>query len=338
MRGRLWLGVCAALLGMAIPLLWLYTLVTPGEEAVKVRNGLVAQIGEPADFDWLPNETPATFLLDRGPVPVEFARIAAHLSESAEPGHAGGLDLALVISRHLMSAPHHVGGPVQASAAVAYKGITRHGHGYCADFTQVFTAIATAAGLSVRTWGISFEAFGAGHAFNEVFDKARHKWVLVDSFHSLYFVDGMTQEPLSVLEVHKRLLALGGADTGLLAIRRIVPDRFPFRSDALALDYYRRGMPQLALAWGSNVFDYDRSTAVRLGARVSRHLERALAIASGVYPKLRIYPIGVSERDVQALFRARNRFLIAVAASGLALLTFGWQLAVVLRRPNARVS
>lgn len=335
--GTRWFRVCSSLLGIAIPLVWLLTVVTPGHEAVKVRNALVAHVGQPADFTWTPDAVPATFLTNRGPVPARFERTATLLSATNGDVPLMGLELALSISSHLMSAPMRVGGPVQSSVEVAYEAITRRGGGYCADFTQVFAGIAVAAGLPVRTWSISFEGFGAGHAFSEVFDERLGKWVLVDSFHSLYFVDPATREPLSVLEVHDRLLAFGGS-AAPMEIQRIVPDRFPFRSEAMALDYYRRGMTQLALSWGTNVFDYDRSRPVRWSAAVSRHLERLVAILVGQYPEMRIYPRGVSLRDVDQLTRTRNRFLLATGALTLALLTFGWQIAgaCLRERPAAR--
>ena len=328
-----WFRTVAALLGIAIPAVWFWTVITPGEQAVMVRNALVARVGEPTDFSWTPEYTPSTFLTDRGPIPEVFARVAADLASSGGQPPLEGFQLAVAVSSHLMGSPKRVGGPIQSDVASAYAGVTQAGRGYCADFTQVFTAIATAAGLPVRTWGISFQAFGAGHAFNEVFDNQLHKWVLVDSFHSLYFVDPATLEPLSVLELHDRLLTLDGP-AGSVAIQRIVDDRFPFRSEDIALDYYRRGMTQLALSWGSNVFDYERSALVRWSAAVSRHLERLVAIVVGQYPELRIYPTGVSDRDVSALFRARDTFIMAASALGLALFVFGWTLSSIWLGPS----
>ena len=82
---------------------------------------------------------------------------------------------------------------------------------------------------------------------------------MVDSFHSLYFVDPASREPLSVIELHDRLLRIGGEDRGA-EIQRIVPERFPSRSEDLAIDYYRRGMAQLWLVWGKT---FSISTARR---------------------------------------------------------------------------
>jgi hypothetical protein len=336
MVGTRWFTTLAALVGIAIPAAWVLSLVTPGEEAVKIRNGIVASVGQPADFNWTPDDVPADFLTNQATPSPQYTQAASALV-TTEPGHRlYGFEVGLAIGRYLMGGSgKRPGGPIQGSLAVAYDGITRQGRGYCADFTQVFSGIAVAAGLPVRTWSISFEAFGAGHAFNEVFDDTLNKWVLVDPYHSLYFYDPISREPLSVLEVHDRLLATD-VEARTLAIQRIVPESFPFPSDPAALDYYRRGMSQLALAWGNNVFDYDQSVAVRWGARVSRHVERALGIVAGKYPEMRIYPVGVSYRDVGSLLRARNRFVAAVSAFVVAILVFGWMLIATLRPRRVR--
>ena len=321
----------AAVLGIAVPAAWVATSITPGEEAVKVRNSLVARLGTPEDFNWRPDQVPPEFLSDEGAVPADFRELVAQLASDGAGGTRQDFELGLEFSRYLMSASRRLGGPIQSNLADARRQITTEGRGYCADFTQVFTALATAAKLPVRRWSISFVGFGAGHTFNEVYDAQRRKWTLVDAFHSLYFIDPTSGEPLSVLEVHDRLLALDGTSAGI-AIRRIVPQRLPFRSEALALDYYRRGMPQLAMAWGSNSFGYDQSKAIRTAASISRHLERAVAIAVDQYPDLVIYPVGVSERDVAELRRTRQQFVLAAGALIVSLLVFGWQLIMLWSR------
>ena len=326
--------VVCALVGVLVPVAWLLTLVTPSEEAVKVRNALVMQVGTPADFDWTPDEIPATFLVNRKGVPAEFLQVARRFGPPLAPGGEGALDRALVVSRELMSASHRVGGPIQSDNLNAYHGITADGRGYCADFTQVFNAIAVASNLPVREWSIAFEEFGAGHAFNEIYDAGQGQWVLVDPFHSLYFVDPDSREPLSVREVHDRLLGID-KDSGI-EMRSIVKERFPFRSEALAIDYYRRGMPQLAMTWGNNVFDYERSVAVGWAGRVSRSLQQAIAIMLGIYPRSVIYPVGVSTSDVAELDRARTRFLLAIASVLICGLLFGALLYDSVRRAGGR--
>lgn len=321
----------ACVLGLLTPLLWLGSLVTPGEEAVKIRNGLVAEVGGPADFAWVPGSAPASYKSNQAEPSASFRAIADQVAVVDAGQRLQGLDLALALSRHLMAGPKRIGGPIQAGLDETYRRITGQRQGYCADFTRVFSGLALAAGLPVRTWSISFEGFGAGHSFSEIHDARMSKWILVDSFHSLYFVDDRTGEPLSVLEVHDRLVLPDG-ESGI-ALRKIVDGRMPFRSDELAIDYYRRGFRQLALVWGDNIFDYDQSQAVQVAAHVSRSVERAAAIGLDVYPDLKIYPRGVSQRDVDALFRTRDRFVMASGLLLLSLAVFGYLLVKVWKTP-----
>ena len=317
-------------------MVWVLSLVTPGDEAVKIRNALVVKVGTPAEFDWIPGRAPASFHVNQARPTPEFSRIASQLASRASGPPRDGTALALEISRHLIGGPgKRVGGPIQSNLAKAYDGITRERRGYCADFTQVFSAIAIAAGLPVRSWSISFEAFGAGHTFNEIYDDRLGQWVMIDPFHSLYFIDASTRRPLSVLEVHDRMLSLHGQPEQI-ELEPIVEGRLPFRSTAMAFDYYRRGMPQLALSWGNNVFDYDASQPVRWSAHVSRYLERAVGILVGQYPAMLVYPDGVSERDVESLFRVRARFVLACSVLVIAIAYYGWMLVSTWRRAEHR--
>ena len=319
------LATVACVIGLLTPSLWFASLVTPGEEAVKIRNGLVAEMADPAAFEWKPAETPRTFKLNQSKPTTSMRAVVASIRAANTGNAAQGLALAVAIARHLMQSPRRTGGPIQAGLDATYQRITENGEGYCADFTRVFSGLAVASDLPVRTWSISFEAFGAGHSFSEIYDSVRSKWILIDAFHSLYFVDAVSLEPLSVLELHERLILSGGVPR--VAISPIVAGKSPFKSDALALDYDRRGFRQLALVWGNNVFDYDRSSAIKWAGRASRHLERAVAIGLDIYPDLKIYPRGHSQRDVEALLRAKNRFFEAAAMLVLSIVVFGYLLA-----------
>jgi hypothetical protein len=332
---RRWLRLLTALVGLVVPFLWLWTTVTPSEVAVRVRNALGASVGQPADFDWTPDRVPQGFLLGTAKPPTEFARLADTLRDaSGSTGPATNLDFALALSRDLMRAPKRVGTPVRAPALPTYRAITEQGRGYCADFVKAFDAIALAGEVPVRQWGFAFTAFGSGHTFNEIFDPSRDKWVLVDSFHSLYFVDPVTQESLSTIEVHDRLLSLD-PERRDVQIVRIVPGRLPFRSEAMALDYYRVGMRQLWLVWGNNVLDFEQNPITGSLSRVSRGAGQLLGLVLGKYPTIRIYPKGMSERDLRELQHARNELLLALACSGVSTLLFGAQLVGLLRRPRS---
>ena len=325
----------ACAVGLVTPALWFGSLVTPGEEAVKIRNGFVAEVADVREFDWQPGAVPPSFKLNRSDPTEQFRRAADSIRAGANGLEQPGLGTAVAISRHLMQSPDRKGGAIQRNLGETYREITSNGQGYCADFTRVFTGLSIAMGLPVRTWSISFDGFGAGHSFNEIFDAATSKWVMIDSFHSLYFVDGTTGQPLSVLEVHDRLLFPDESIAGI-DVRPIVATRIPFRSDNLVIDYYRRGFSQLALVWGNNVFDYDASNVIRAASHASRHVERAVAIGLAVYPDLKIYPRGRSQRDVEALFRARDRFLTATLLLALSVPVFGYLLANAWKDPVAR--
>lgn len=324
--------VGASLLGLAIPFAWLWSVTTPSEQAVKIRNAWIAEMGTAGDFDWTPDQVPNGFRLERGGADPQFVASAGRVLAQPSRPAASAFEQGLEISRHLLQAGTR-GGPIMADNATAYREIVEGGRGYCGDYTQVFNALALASGLAVREWGIAFDAFGSGHAFNEVYDAQRGKWVLVDSFHSLYFADPGTGEPLSVLEAHDRLLGIDKAHG--VKVVPIVPEEFAFRSEAVAIDYYRRGMRQLFLWWGNNVFEYERNGLVRAAGHVSRSLEQATAIAVGVHPQIRIYPKGVSTRDVNALFDAGRDFVLALVACVVAMLVFGLQLLAEARRRRA---
>lgn len=321
--------VGSALVGLIVPALWIALLLSRPDEAVRIRTALIADLGEVSDFAWDPATTPRTYLRNSGPVPKLFID-AARSALTGLPEPHGTLDAATSFARLLMSAGHRIEDPIRSDITTSYHGIVGDGRGYCADFVQVFNGLGIAGAIPVRDWGFAFDAFGSGHAFNEVFDETRHKWVMVDSFHSLLFVDPGTREPLSVMEVHDRLLRLDRQHNEP-EIQRIVAARFPFRSDALALEYYRRGMPQLFLVWGNNVFDYESAVPVRAMRHVSRSAEQLVGILFGLRPRVRIYPLGLSERDLIELRSHGREFLLALALQLLALFFCGLQAYAALR-------
>lgn len=321
----------AALLGILIPGLWLVSTVTPSDQAVTIRNAMLAEMGSIEDFDWTPDSVPGSFRLETGG-PDEFFKVRAEQVLRGAGAPPTEFEKGVAIGRHLLQSGER-GGAIMSDNASAYRGITEQGRGYCGDYTQVFNALALSADMSVREWGIAFDAFGSGHAFNEVYDTERRKWILVDSFHSLYFVDAQSNEPLSVLEVHDRLLGID--PRGTVKVVPIVAEEFAFRSEDVALDYYRRGMRQLFLWWGNNVFDYERSTPVSWAGRISRSLEQATAIVAGVHPRIMIYPKGVSTRDVNELFRVWRNFVLATCSFAIALLVFGLQILAISREARS---
>jgi hypothetical protein len=329
---RRWLRLLAAIVGLTVPFVWLWTTVTPSEVTVRIRNGLGATVGQPADFNWTPDSVPSGYLLSKTAPPAEFTAIAGTLRSSAGPtAKDPDFEFSLAVSRDLMRAEKRIGTPVRARALPTYRAITEQGRGYCADFVKAFNAIAIAGDVPVRQWGLAFTAFGSGHTFNEIYDRVRGKWLLVDSFHSLYFADPQTSEPLSTIEVHDRLLSLDPQHRDVRIVP-IVPGRLPFRSEAMALDYYRVGMRQLWLVWGNNALDFEKHHVTGPVSRISRGAGQLIGLVLGQYPTIRIYPTGVSERDLRELYRARDEFFLAIACCGVSALLFGPQLVGLMRR------
>lgn len=325
---RIWrswrtLALSALALNLIGAVVWVGTTVTAGDNLVRLRNSLGARIGDPADFHWVPDSPPAGFLTAREPPPTALVRAARNVIDRPDTHVGVEFPVGVALGRDLMSASKRVDGAINATSEKTYSTIVREGRGYCADFVKAFAGLAAARGIAVRQWGFAFNGFGSGHTFNEVFDTELEKWVMIDSFHSLYFVDPVSRLPLSVLEVHDRLLAISGAE-GAVELVRVVPERVPFRSDALALDYYRRGMSQLWLVWGNNIFDYERSAAGYLEQHWHRAIGQFVGLITGTYPAIRIYPVGLSKRDYRLLVDARNSALASLSFLSMSCLLVLW--------------
>jgi hypothetical protein len=91
---------------------------------------------------------------------------------------------AVAVAKHLMKHPAvGRGGPIGADLGTTYRRIRSQGAGYCGDYNRVFTSLATAAGLTVRSWAFSFDGYGGhGHVFDEFWDRDHKKWRMIDVF------------------------------------------------------------------------------------------------------------------------------------------------------------
>jgi len=311
LRGRrlqLWLAAGTALaLGILVAML-LWEARDP-QEAVRMRDSLLARVGTPADFSWTPANVPPTFLRNSAPVPESLARAAAQVV-TADDGWSRGLQIA----RHLGDAANR-DEPIQKSTAETYRVMFTEGGGYCADFTQVFVGLATAAGLPVREWGLAFDGFGGdGHAIVEIFDDRRGKWLMLDPFNSFYPADAATGEPLSVLEFRERLRQPRPLET--IRIVRISPTVDEFPVDEKLVDYFRRGVDQFYLWWGTNLFSYEQDPVVSLAARINRTAEQSAAILRGVHPGIVILPTGTNQELIRAERRQRQRTITQLVFMG----------------------
>lgn len=289
------------------------------KESVRLRNSLIAEVGERGDFVWAPDAAPVDFVRETAPAPADIAAISQ--SVLAEVTTASAFEKGVAIARGLKAAdgPRT---PILSDTRTTYRLITERGFGYCSDYTQVFNALALAAGLEVREWGMSFDRYsGEGHAFNEIFDPALGKWVFIDSYWSFFVRDARSGKPLSAMEFREHLLT--GAPADAVEIVPIVPAHFGFKDQQAALDYYRRGADLLYLYAGNGIFTYEANDLVATVGSVSRGLEQAVAILVGVHPKIWVIPSDTNQAAIASLFELRRTFFLTVALGvvlGLALL------------------
>ncbi|MBX3636486.1 MAG: transglutaminase domain-containing protein, partial [Rubrivivax sp.] len=285
-----------------------------GAELVRLRNALLIDFGASGSLDWQPPATPRGFRTDGPHVDPYFADIARQL-RLAEM--ATDWERSVAISEHLLGQgtrprTEHA---AKASLQGTHVAIVRGGRGYCADYVRVFTAIANAAGMTVRLWAFSFDGFGGhGHVWPEVWNRQRGAWELVGVFNNNYFTLGGS-EPLSALEFRQALLQNAPG----LAIHRLdelSPPGMP--REEVAWSYYRRGLKQWYLWWGSDVVTYDTAPAVRLLRPLGRSLEQFAGVVSGVHPRMRVLLTPDNQREVAAMERLLWK-LRALAAAGLAL-------------------
>lgn len=274
-------------------------------EFVRMRNALLLDPA-PAVHDWSPARVPPGFAVDSA-VPSDH-----HYAELVR-AHRLVIDnddwaTALAIARHLLAGGRLSSSPIQSDLAQTYLRITRDGEGYCGDYADTFTGIAHAAGLFTRPWAFSFDGFGGrGHIYNEVWDRKAGRWIAIDVFNNMYFEDERGHA-MSAADLRHGLRT--GQEIAVKRIRNDVPPGF--KADAKALDYYRRGLPQGYMWWGTNVFEYDQSALVRFSAHFGRAVEQLGGIAAGVHPRIRILHDVENEAERAAMRSLRWRLLALV--------------------------
>jgi hypothetical protein len=285
----------ASLIVVLIAAGWLGLKAHDARDLVKFRNALLVKIG-PADvFDWRPATRPEDFREEHAAAPPELREAVSSAVDSSSRNSE--FLTALDLARHLAKNRRRAAPPIQKSTLETYREIVGQGQGYCADFTQVFNGLAHAAGLEVREWGMSFEGYGGnGHAFSEVFDRARDQWVFIDSFYSFYVTDH-TGRPLAASEFRDRLLTRSTD----LRVEPIVAEKFGFKTPERALDYYRRGAASFYMWWGNDVFTYDNNAVLaQLGA--SRALQQLAGVVLGIQPAMML---ASGHIQTQGLFELR---------------------------------
>lgn len=299
-----------------------------GTELVRVRNALTLGDDLPVSADWQPPAVPAGYKLETSTPNAVFTGVVHRLDLASK---RDDWERALAIARHLLgSAGRLNGGPIHGSLDETYRGIVERGDGYCGDFERVFTAIANAAHLTVRSRSFAFDGFGGhGHIWVEVWSAERRKWLLLDVFQNYIYVDS-DGVPLSALELRESLLA-PSASARLRLIHEDVPPGWEF--EPRAWDYLRRGLDQWYWHWGNNVHTYDTEPLVRGVAWMGRGVETLAAIAAGVHPQTRLLATMTNGEERRALHRLRTKLALSSAAGtlGFVLVVFG----PMLRRRTA---
>jgi len=308
-------------------------------DAVRIRNAMVAELGDPDQTNWSPSEIPANYHWEALPPPPYFTKIANQVIPP-DAQQESALTKAIRIARHLRETAHH-GNPIQANTRETYEKIIHGQGGYCSDFTQAFNALALAAGLQVREWGFTWEDMANGHAFNEIWDPALGKWVFIDSFISFYVVNSATGVPMGALEFRASLLDDPGA--GQAEIVPIVANHFGFKTHQKALGWYRRGVPRMFLLLGNEVFSYDTDPLISLTESLPRSVEMVIAIMLGKHPRFLFVPPASHPEVKDQLGELQGQLVLvliklaAIAVLGIGLVVFVWR-SLRARRPLARSS
>lgn len=322
---RLFVLICI-LLG---DVLWVVSSATPSTEAVRLRNALLAQSGKPSDFTWLPDEHPDSYLQEKLPDTGQF-NVISQVIGSDNVKDKTEFEKSLIIARHLLQVDKAKGGGILKDSYTAYQTIIKEGTGYCADFTQVFNAIAHAESIPVREWGMSFDGFGGwGHAFNEIYDFRLKKWIFIDVFNGFYVRNRRDGQLLSVLEFRDKLINNLSADLEIVPIKK---NRFGFRDALQALQYFDRGKDQFYLYWGNNVNSYESHPLIRLATPISRHLEQITAVAIGIHPKIKIIETKSNKVLIAQLFDLKIKLISAFIGAVILSIAIVLQVLGIFRR------
>jgi hypothetical protein len=319
-RWRLACLACATILVLTIASLSPY--MTSSTELVRMRNALLLK-GQPTpDFGWPPSAPPADFMVERAPPSAHFKALVTALELPTLPSD---WDRAVAVAKLLRVHPQSGSGePIQSDLEDTYAKIVSTGRGYCGDYVRVYTALALAAGIPVRSWAFSFDGFGGhGHIFNEVWDASAGQWRMIDVFNNYYFV-GPDGSALSALAFRKALES-GASDVRMLPVEaRSQPG---FRFPAKAWDYYRRGLPEWYMWWGNDVYTYDQAPLLEVLGKVSRSLEELGGIAEGVSPKINVLQTDGNREAFARMERLRIHLLLALVIgtlSGLGVVVSGF--------------
>ncbi len=254
----------------------------------------------------------------RVPAPI-FVETARSL---ARPG--SDLETAVAIGGYIAGYVNERPDAIRSRVTATLAEMRARGVSYCSDVSQVFVGLAIASHLSVREWTSFFDDFGGrSHVFNEIFDRQREQWVMVDALRSFIPFHKGSQEPMSVLEFRD---ALAGGREETIEIRSLGAAA---TSRSQVLDYYRPGTKQLALTFGNDVFTYEELWRSRMAdfLPIPVHVRQGVSIALGEYPLLVLYP---TERVASRLQSLATTRLLSILLASVAFASFGLIVALTL--------
>ena len=324
------LALVAAMLALALLIVWPILRDHRGTEVTRYRNALLAERGTAADFDWTPANWPADFRREHAEVPNSLRSW-----QQVAIAHAGSdWQKTLALAKALTGKPRK-GNMIAKPTLLTLAIIEQSGAGYCADYTKVTNALGYAAGLQVRQWSFSFDGFGGwGHTFNEVWDSQAQRWRMIDVFNGFYPRDPRDGEVMSALAFRERLLSAPEQ----IIWQRIEDGRFGFADDAAAREYFVNGANEWYLWWSNDPLAYDQQPLVAFAAKFGRMPEQVAGVLTGALSGFKMLVTAQNEQAVAATLRLKWWLLLAAAMEmvlGFALL---WQLRRAWRQRKTRLS
>lgn len=281
-----------------------------GQDLVLLRNSLVYAVADSTgSFEVMPPK-PA----DAGTLPAQLVDAVVELIRP------NSFDTALALVRYLDTPGIPVGGRIASTTLDTLVTIRAGEGGYCADYTQVFMALAAAAGIAAREWGISFKGYGGdGHALVEVYDGSVGGWVLIDAFNGFYVTDDHDRLR-SLLDVRRAILE-GRGDT--LKIMTIT-DVSPFTGPDRAVHYLARGIARAYLWQGESTLESEARPLLRWLGRRSPALAQLGAIGLGVHPRMLIVPAPSERAALLELQLLRSAIWCGACSAALVVSVLGF--------------
>lgn len=328
--GALCLALAVGLSLFTVSASWLYRHANTSEEATRLRNALLFDGGYPVEsFQWQPDAVPRSYLTDAPEIPAPLANDFFRLNQGKMMD-----DWAVVvkITEDLHAVRNHPR-PAQADLRGTYAAIAA-GSGYCSDFTTVFIALASEAGLFVREWGMSFAWYGGyGHGFVEVFDRQTRQWIFLDVFNDLV-ARTESGRLMSALELREALLRKDRR----VSFTRLVESSNGFRTPMDAYTYYQRAADQWYLWWGNAINTYDTDGILRLARTGGRAVEQGVAIMLGRHPRIRAVRSMENAEQIERVEHLRFKLLAALGTISVSLMSVIWlSTKIVLRRRRRRL-